>query len=544
MEQTCPSKKTLRKKAQALGASPGRPAAKAQALKAETLKPAPKPVSQAKPSANPNQPPPDEEEEMEEEGGKTLATLIWTAPSWLTSTVLHVIVLVILALLTIPGQEDRKGDIFARALDNTEAELKEVPEEPIETVDNNINNEAMLDTITTQEAEDVPEFKDIDDGSKKVELAKIGMPSAWRDNLLGKGQGVQGEGIGARSDSKAKSRALADGGGSLQSEEAVRLGLEWLKRHQLPDGGWSYDHRLANHPNGENPGTLRDARNAATGMALMAFLGAGHTHRQGKYKEVVNRGLYFLTQRMKRDGSLYEPSGHMYGHGICAIALCEAYAMTQDKNLKDYAQASLNFIVAAQDPVGGGWRYQPRQPGDTSVVGWQLMALKSGHMAYLAVPENAIKGAINFLNIVQSDSGAKYGYTGPGGGAATTAIGLLCRMYTGWKKENGALDRGVEFLSKQGPSRSDMYYNYYATQVLHHWEGERWKKWNEQMRDHLINTQVKQGHELGSWFYNGGHGAQVGGRHYTTCMCVLTLEVYYRHLPIYRKQSTEDEFDK
>ena len=95
----------------------------------------------------------------------------------------------------------------------------------------------------------------------------------------------------------------------------------------------------------------------------------------------------------------------MYGHGLASIALCEAYGMTKDTGLAEPAQHAVNFIVYAQDPVGGGWRYTPHQPGDTSVLGWQLMALKSAHMAYLNVPPKTIKGAVNFLNSVQGESG-------------------------------------------------------------------------------------------------------------------------------------------
>ncbi|MAR12971.1 MAG: hypothetical protein CL681_23765, partial [Blastopirellula sp.] len=204
---------------------------------------------------------------------------------------------------------------------------------------------------------------------------------------------------------------------------------------------------------------------------------------------------------------------------------------------------SINHIVYAQDPVGGGWRYQPKQPGDTSAVGWQLMALKSGHMAYLQVPPVTVQGAMRFLDSVQSDSGAKYGYTSPGSGQATTAVGLLCRMYLGWKKDNGALHRGVEFLSQKGPSANNMYYNYYATQVMRHFEGEMWDKWNTKMRDSLVNSQIKRGHEEGSWHMGrGDHGSERGGRLYCTSMATMILEVYYRHLPIYGKQAAEEDF--
>jgi hypothetical protein len=115
-------------------------------------------------------------------------------------------------------------------------------------------------------------------------------------------------------------------------------------------------------------------------------------------------------------------------------------------------------------------------------------------------------------------------------------------MYLGWKHEEPALKRGVERISKSGPSTVDMYYNYYATQVMRHFEGEEWKKWNPQMRDQLVNTQAKSGHMEGSWFAGNGHANERGGRLYFTSMATMILEVYYRHLPIYRKQAAEDEF--
>jgi hypothetical protein len=222
--------------------------------------------------------------------------------------------------------------------------------------------------------------------------------------------------------------------------------------------------------------------------------------------------------------------------------------MTHDRGLMQPAQLSLNHIVWAQDPIGGGWRYAPRTPGDTSVVGWQLMALKSGHMAYLQVPPNTIQGAIKFLDAVQADSGSKYGYTGPGGGQATTAIGLLSRMYLGWKKDHPALQRGAEFLAATGPSKGNMYYNYYATQVLRHYGGEggagseMWDKWNKEMRDWLVESQDQNGHQRGSWNMKGDHGSERGGRIYCTSMATMILEVYYRHMPIYGKQAAEEEF--
>jgi hypothetical protein len=164
-------------------------------------------------------------------------------------------------------------------------------------------------------------------------------------------------------------------------------------------------------------------------------------------------------------------------------------------------------------------------------------------MAYLRVNPATIAGASRFLDGVQSDSGAKYGYTSPGAGAGTTSVGLLSRMYLGWKKDNPALQRGVEFLHSAGPSSNNLYFNYYATQVMRHNGGEPWTEWNEKMRDQLVASQAKDGHQLGSWFVKGGdHGADAGGRLYCTAMATMILEVYYRHMPLYGKEAADSEF--
>jgi hypothetical protein len=175
------------------------------------------------------------------------------------------------------------------------------------------------------------------------------------------------------------------------------------------------------------------------------------------------------------------------------------------------------------------------------------MALKSASMGYhTSVPRQTLLRCYGFLDRVQLEDGARYRYMigRPQQSPATTAIGLLCRMYLGWKKDNPGLARGVEQLSKRGPStgaQADMYFNYYATQVMRHWDGEQWEKWNEEMRDFLIESQAKRGAETGSWHFDEHHG-NIGGRLYTTSMATMTLEVYYRHLPLYQKSSTEAEF--
>ncbi len=361
--------------------------------------------------------------------------------------------------------------------------------------------------------------------------------SKMMTSLNGRGAGMKGE-------------MLERYGGTANSEKAVAAGLKWLAAHQAPNGGWTFACSRFCRGQCKGDGTKAEAVNGATALALLPFLGAGQTHVSGQYKDTVKKGLAFLIQNMKVTpgavprGSWHEPGGNMYSHGLASIAVCEAYAMTRDPDLVQPAQLAINFLVYAQDPRGGGWRYEPQQAGDTSVVGWCLMALKSGAMGNLAVPPTSFRGASQFLDFVQTNDGAYYGYDKPSAGIrdATTAIGLLCRMYLGWSKDNSAIREGVARLSKTGPSVDNLYYSYYATQVMRHQGGAEWEKWNTKMREDLIKSQSSAGHEAGSWFFEGGHGKE-GGRLYSTAMATMILEVYYRHMPLYSEKSSDDDFE-
>ncbi len=344
---------------------------------------------------------------------------------------------------------------------------------------------------------------------------------------------------GQAEDRTRKDKRIRRRGATEASEKAVEAALSWLAAHQMPDGGWSFKHETAAKCNGQcrNPGQAVEARNAATAMALLPFLEAGHTHTSGKYRNNVKAGLYYLVSHIQLDddtgGSLHEDGGTLYSHGLASLALCEAYAASADKALQRPAQSTLDFIAYAQDPIGGGWRYQPKQAGDTSVTGWQVLALRSGYDAYLATSDDTFAGVSRFLDSVQSNNGANYGYTSPGIGRATTAMGLLCRMHLGWERDNAALKQGVAWLAKQGPSQGNMYYNLFATRVMYHRGGKPWKAWNPAMRDLLVNAQATEGHEAGSWYFTqGDHGASRGGRLYCTSLAAMILSVYRQNREI------------
>ena len=473
--------------------------------------------------------------------------LIWATPSWLLSMIVHIILLLALAMVYLPvaGDDGPRDLLLATGDDDALEELDDFQDEPLESLDVMSSEALMMESVMQPEAVTM-ESLDKPTTTVPLDLADFGLAQAPATSLAESVGTMSGGALSGRGE--GRERLVRRDGGNDASEKAVSMALVWLAEHQMPDGGWTFDQTLCPSCRGQcrNPGSDAKARNAATAMALLPFLGAGQTHKEGKYKKVVNSGLYFLTHRMqvspKKGGSFYEPEGRMYSHGLSAIALCEAYAMTRDKGLYQPAQWAINYIAYAQDPIGGGWRYEEHDPGDTSVVGWQVMALKSAHMGYLTINPRTVIGATKFLDSVQAKNGARYGYATPSTKTSTTAIGLLCRMHLGWGHDNPALVDGVKFLSSMGPSPDNNYYNYYATQVLRHYEGEMWTNWNAKMRDQLITTQAKTGHEKGSW-YTGGPHAEKGGRLYDTSLSTMILEVYYRHLPIYRKQSTEAEFN-
>jgi hypothetical protein len=483
------------------------------------------------------------------------ASLRKQTPAWAVSMLVHIVALLAMALIvTEPPKKEAAVSIVSsapEAEENFEEFEEEMPEDtPVETTDPVADVAVTTDVVV--ESTVVSDAADVDAAPLAVELSDFGDVTAPASDMLSTIGAVGGTGGGYGGRKNAGQLAMTGGGGK-DTEDAVDRALKWFIEHQMPDGGWSFDHAKCpscqgkcSHASKLSELCTASDRCGATAMALLPFLGRGYTHKDGPYKAQLEAGLAFLARfavDAGEPGAGKKHGAYVYAQGIAGICLSEAYAMTQDGRLQMPAQYVLNYIMDWQDPVGGGWRYKPKSGGDTSVLGWQLMALKSGNMAYLEINPATIKNAIKFLDSVEEDSGAFYGYQTPGRGPATTSVGLLCRMYLGWKKDNPALQRGVEFLAKKGPT-TDLYYDYYATQIMHHMEGDVWQAWNTKMKKMLLDAQGKEGHEAGSWYQglDGGHGAHHGGRLYCTSMATMILEVYYRHLPIYRGQATDDEF--
>ncbi len=341
-----------------------------------------------------------------------------------------------------------------------------------------------------------------------------------------------------------RAAALASGGGNGLTEAAVQAALNWLAAHQNEDGRW--DCNL--HGGGRETKTLghdrggagTEADTAVTGLAVLAFLGSGQTHQDGNHASTVRRGLEFLARSQAADGNLAGNASlfaRMYCHGMATLALGEAYGMTDDPGLLPFLKRALGYTIRAQHPLTGGWRYQPGDEGDTSQLGWQLMSLHSAELAGVAVPAATRAGVIRFLNTVT---------TGPQRGLASyrprtapsrtmTAEALVCRMFLGLPQDEAAVREAIAYLLQETPQGGPFneYYWYYATLALFQIQGPAWEAWNGALQKRLLAAQETSGTLAGSWPTHTVWGGY-GGRVYTTAMNALCLEVYYRHLPLYR----------
>ncbi len=447
--------------------------------------------------------------------------VVRSAPPWLISLVVHMGVLIVMGLLVMRAQQSQDLALEIRYAEQLGDQLEDLTfgleaEEPVdEQAVSPSDQPEVADPLAA-----VPSLEPTLDGLASVEpleAPQIGLA------LSGRQAGM-------------KDALRAAYGGDATTQEAVDMALDWLARNQRSDGTWSL---LGPY----NDGGHQENRQAAIAMALLAFQGDGHTHLgDGPYQRNVKKGWDALLATQGPEGDFFQtgaPAHHrIYTHSQCAIALCELYGMTHDSKLRDPAQRAIDYLVKIQ-AAEGGWRYFPGSDADTSVTGWAVMALQSARMGKLQVPETTLGRVSQFLDRVAIHDGSRYVYKPDSNETyAMTAEGLLCRQYLGWERNDSRLVDGAQFIAQHPIDWRDrnVYYWYYATQVMHHMEGEHWRKWNGVMRQVLPSHQVRTGKEKGSWDplrpSRDEWGAQAG-RLYVTCLSTYMLEVYYRHLPLY-----------
>jgi len=389
-----------------------------------------------------------------------------------------------------------------------------------------------------------PEPKPETEAMPEVEIADAALPETPDGKLPSSPEATDGADQGAIDNRSEAGRKvmLEKYGGSAASESAVGLALEWLAARQRANGTWDFidvgpctEKGTVNNPIG------------GTAYALLPFLAAGQTHKDGQYKKQVQAGLAFLTSIgitapagydlrgvVNKADDDTDPNYAYYVHGAATLVLCEAYGMTKDRKLKQAAEGAVLFLVNSQNPRGGGWRYNPQDDGSTSVTAIQVMALKAAEKAGIRIPDSTWKGISFYLDSVSVDGKGRYGYEAEKKTYAmsVTSMAMLSRMYLGWGRDDGDMRASIALIDKS-TSTENYYTNYFATQVMKNWGGPEWDRWNGRLRDQLIARQETDGPAKGSWApQDRADYSKSGGRLLTTCLATLTLEVYYRNKPL------------
>jgi tetratricopeptide (TPR) repeat protein len=457
-------------------------------------------------------------------------------PSWLLSAAVHALLVYVLAGWPV----NQTIEVVKPPMVLDIEERTELPElELFKTID---PEPPAVEPLVT-EAD--PEM--IEDQAALDEIEKQSDPIIF---AVGKGD------LKSRAGRRAVVVGRGKGGGTTKgSETAVEAGLLWLAGEQLRSGEWAADRETANW-----------AKPGLTGLAVLAFQGAGYTHQRGKYADVLQRAIAWLKRRQDTDGCIAMTSptggkrlgGYMYCHGIGTLALVEAYGMTKDPLLREPAERGIDFIVQTQNDIGGWRYYHNSKDGDSSISGWMVMALHSAKLADISVPEKTWDGARKFFDTVTNK---EKGYTVymeglPPSSPGLVAVGLLAHQYMGLKRDDPYIalasmainkfppkwvhldpkrDRmEIDNLPARHPGANDYYFWYYANLALHQRRGDEWEKWHPQVRDTLVKHQERQGDDRGSWPPISRWSGR-SGRVYSTAMAILALEVYYRYAPMYRE---------
>lgn len=332
----------------------------------------------------------------------------------------------------------------------------------------------------------------------------------------------------------------------------IRFALIWLAHAQLHSRSWQDDGCW----DAERWGGAKPYRVGSTGLTLLAFLGAGYTHKKGDFKTTVYKGVRWLRLNQKDDGSFGWTT--FYEQGIATMAVCEAYALTGDPDMRHVAQRAVNYIVRLQ-PEHGGFRYQgavAEGKGDMSVTGWQIMALKSAIAAGLRVPQAAVDRSHRFL----ANSARRYGASAylvgkeGAGSLAMTSVGMLCRVFLDDRRYDGEILQSGKYLINRetrnlravpgGATKElvrDLYYTYYSSLAMFQMGGEFWRLWRAMFLERIVSEQIRQRSDSrgrfvqGSWEPTRHRWGKAGGRVYTTAMAAMTLEVPFRYLRLYRQ---------
>lgn len=353
---------------------------------------------------------------------------------------------------------------------------------------------------------------------------------------------------------EAKLRALEEYGGSVETERAVAAGLAYLAERQRSSGNWGRPYREKKY---------LETTIGKTGLAMLAFMGAGHTQEsRSEYSEVVERAIAFLLEQQDDDTGHFGFSG-AYSHAIATYALAECYALTGDPRLRgplEFAVAHIqrHQIESSDERLDGGWGYYypdgrtiDRWPR-ASVTVWQVMALESARLGELHVDSEVFVNAKRFLAKCWDRRRGAFRYSHDPGRLSSgypilpgsTPASMFALSLLGEDLNHAQFGPARTYVLERSPRRyfpshndmfveradGNLYFWYYSTLALFRAGGSAWEEWNQSMKSTLLQAQDHDG----SWPAASPYSRDFAGdtdrdRCYSTAMCVLTLEVYYRY---------------
>ncbi len=496
----------------------------------------------------------------------TLRDLVRASPYLFVSIMIHAVVGAIFYFMPASENTIAEDQVIKASAEEFDEPIppEEPEEEEIEEIEEIIEEPVVTEDVVTEVTEVIDNLN-----------VDANFDSTGLNDAIGIGGGGGG-GFGklGRRGSKGKVAGKA-------SEQAVDAALKWLSFHQtdLGDGvgywsGSAFDlecGRLDPEDNTICDGLAGTAQHdvGLTGLALLAFLGAGNTDKEGKYKDTVKKGLKYLMEQQETDGCLAPKTvqDYTYSHIIATLALTEAYALTgSGRTLKKAATNALDYMYSIRNP-GGAWRYADFHPemltheNDVSVTGWAVLAMTlAKEYKKLPFQDEALTDAMLYIEEMTDEIG-RTGYIERGGPPARlegkedtwpneysesmTAVGILCRIFADPEFKNpenhAKIEQGVKLIlanplvwDEEELGRIDFYYWYYATYALYQFSADpagrsAWKSWESSMVDAILKNQVKGGEQAGSWAPQVDPWGSAGGRVYSTAILALCMEVFYRY---------------
>jgi hypothetical protein len=342
-------------------------------------------------------------------------------------------------------------------------------------------------------------------------------------------------------------------------KDAVKKGLEYLKKQQFKDGHWG--------ANGDNyPVSM-------TGLSGLAMLMEGSTVREGQYSLQIRKAADWLMERSQRgqnkDGLIGNPDHptetgrYMYGHGFGLLFLACVFGDEEDRErrekLKDILTRAVKYTGNAQS-TQGGWFYTSKVDGhdqdEGSVTVTQMQALRACKNAGIPVPKEVMKKGYNYLkNSTTPRGGVVYslgrgGMGAPVGGErpSLTAAAIACLFSAGEYKDELVKKwfrycRTAIPIGQAGRIGHDEYTHFYYAQSVYFlgddgWEkmfgtsdGETkltWSAYRKDMFEHLVRTQTGDG----SWPAGGGFSV---GPVYSTAIYCIMMQLDQGTLPMFQR---------